>query len=594
VNQLEGITGNVLRGDGAPTFIFCSVRDDSTGTLDDPSSAFRLSCLGADGCTTTAEECARSGWTSISDDVSIPASFFLPPAGLPATPQSDPDIFVIGRTSDPPSYETSDYTTSATSADMARTAAACTEGGQCFANRVGSCTGVRGHLVGTSAGCRCRIDDLDAACIACGSGATGQCGGDCEFPLGDSTVRGICLPTSSDNPGCACYGIGAGSTLSVESCAGPLDGQCPAGRCCTDDPSDGCNGGPAGCVGLCVAGSCTADDASCGICFATGGAQPTPRPTPSDEPTPGGTNSPKPTPSAGPTAKPTSTPKQTATPAATPTTVPTASPKPSGTPVSTATPDETPSATQTPTPTPSPTPTSTPTVAPTATPTPNPTPTPPNTCSNGMFDGDETDIDCGGPTCPGCQLNYECNVNSDCAGGLFCVTGAGVCGLTQTIGCSDGLVDQGETDVDCGGTQCPHTCASGKQCTSDNDCQPGLNCVGSFPATCAPPPSTCSNGIVDGDETDIDCGGPTCPACQLDYDCNVNSDCASGLFCVTGAGVCGLTQTIGCSDGLFDQGESDVDCGGTQCPHTCASGKTCNSDNDCQPGLTCGGSATCG
>ena len=60
---------------------------------------------------------------------------------------------------------------------------------------------------------------------------------------------------------------------------------------------------------------------------------------------------------------------------------------------------------------------------------------------------------------------------------------AGVCGFTPTIACSDGLVDQGESDVDCGGTQCPQTCASGQQCVSDNDCQPGLTCVASFPAT---------------------------------------------------------------------------------------------------------------
>jgi len=105
VKQQQGITGNVLRGaDAPPTFIYCVVRDDSTGTLDDPSSTFRLSCVGSEGCATTAEECARSSWLPISDDVPVSASFFLPPAGLPATPQSDPEIVVIGRTSDPPSY----------------------------------------------------------------------------------------------------------------------------------------------------------------------------------------------------------------------------------------------------------------------------------------------------------------------------------------------------------------------------------------------------------------------------------------------------------------------------------------------------------
>jgi hypothetical protein len=43
-----------------------------------------------------------------------------------------------------------------------------------------------------------------------------------------------------------------------------------------------------------------------------------------------------------------------------------------------------------------------------------------------------------------------------------------------------------------------------------------------------PPPPTCTDGIKDGCETDVDCGGPTCPACPNGGGCAQNSDCQSG------------------------------------------------------------------
>ena len=56
------MTGNIFRADGGPpSFVICLVRDDSTGSLRNPSSTFRLACSGADACQTTAERCARDG-----------------------------------------------------------------------------------------------------------------------------------------------------------------------------------------------------------------------------------------------------------------------------------------------------------------------------------------------------------------------------------------------------------------------------------------------------------------------------------------------------------------------------------------------------
>jgi len=47
--------------------------------------------------------------------------------------------------------------------------------------------------------------------------------------------------------------------------------------------------------------------------------------------------------------------------------------------------------------------------------------------------------------------------------------------------------------------------------------------------------ASCSDGIKNGDETDVDCGGSSCPACSAGKACSANSDCAGGS-CV--AGVC--------------------------------------------------------
>ena len=40
--------------------------------------------------------------------------------------------------------------------------------------------------------------------------------------------------------------------------------------------------------------------------------------------------------------------------------------------------------------------------------------------------------------------------------------------------------------------------------------------------------STCSDGIENGSETDLDCGGAACPPCVDGLECLVGSDCASG------------------------------------------------------------------
>jgi hypothetical protein len=91
----------------------------------------------------------------------------------------------------------------------------------------------------------------------------------------------------------------------------------------------------------------------------------------------------------------------------------------------------------------------------------------------------------------------------------------------------------------------------------------------------------CTDQHIDGQETDIDCGGPVCPKCAQDKMCSVDTDCVSG-FCKVPVHRC---RQPGCFDAIKDGDESDVDCGGS-CAAKCASGHTCLVSADCA-------SATC-
>ncbi len=71
-------------------------------------------------------------------------------------------------------------------------------------------------------------------------------------------------------------------------------------------------------------------------------------------------------------------------------------------------------------------------------------------------------------------------------------------------------------------------CASGFSCDSDLDCI-STNCVD---GECQAP--TCDDGIKNGDETDVDCGGSDCPPCEISRQCELDSDCVSSVACYEG------------------------------------------------------------
>ena len=75
---------------------------------------------------------------------------------------------------------------------------------------------------------------------------------------------------------------------------------------------------------------------------------------------------------------------------------------------------------------------------------------------------------------------------------------------------------------------------------------------------------SCTNGIQDGSETDVDCGGASgggsCPSCPIGLDCIADQDCADGSCTY---GICVRLIAATCTDGLHDGDEQDVDCGGS-------------------------------
>jgi hypothetical protein len=127
---------------------------------------------------------------------------------------------------------------------------------------------------------------------------------------------------------------------------------------------------------------------------------------------------------------------------------------------------------------------------------------------------------CQGGICNGMGACVECLVNSDCTGAGTPVCKNGMC----VDACADGVMNGNETDVDCGGNECPE-CAAGKICDSDDDCSSN-DCSGGL---CI----SCMDGVLNGTESDVDCGG-TCQAnCANGKMCNSNGDCLSNS-CMAG------------------------------------------------------------
>jgi hypothetical protein len=99
----------------------------------------------------------------------------------------------------------------------------------------------------------------------------------------------------------------------------------------------------------------------------------------------------------------------------------------------------------------------------------------------------------------------------------------------------DGMMNGPETDYDCGGG-CPWKCPPFQGCLVGSDCLGGL--CSAVTHTCSP---SCTDGFQDGSETDVDCGGACAQKCGILLHCFANVDCVSAHCCAVG--------DVGCQPG---------------------------------------------
>ncbi|MFO0762686.1 MAG: hypothetical protein U0359_39980, partial [Byssovorax sp.] len=125
-------------------------------------------------------------------------------------------------------------------------------------------------------------------------------------------------------------------------------------------------------------------------------------------------------------------------------------------------------------------------------------------CTDNIQDVNETAKDCGGPECAPCPDGVPCDGGLDCQSGVC----QGQPKMCKPVNCNDGITNGTETDIDCGGKCAAQglRCDGGKKCKAPDDCASLVCKIG----VCQPP--TCTDGVQNGNETGMDCGG-VCKAC---------------------------------------------------------------------------------
>jgi hypothetical protein len=124
---------------------------------------------------------------------------------------------------------------------------------------------------------------------------------------------------------------------------------------------------------------------------------------------------------------------------------------------------------------------------------------------------------CAAPPCGG---KTDPTVGAGCVDGASCQSGVCSAGKCAAAAPDDGVKNDDESDVDCGGAKAPK-CGPSKACRDASDCADGV-CKAGACAAAAP-----DDGVKNGDEADVDCGGATAPKCDAGKACRDHADCAS-------------------------------------------------------------------
>lgn len=95
-------------------------------------------------------------------------------------------------------------------------------------------------------------------------------------------------------------------------------------------------------------------------------------------------------------------------------------------------------------------------------------------------------------------------------------------GMGKCVGCNDGMLNGKETDQDCGGPTACVPCADTKNCAINADCQKSDS---GKDGKCKK--QECNDGVQNGTETGVDCGVVAgCKACD-------GEQCSAGLGCMS-------------------------------------------------------------
>jgi hypothetical protein len=180
--------------------------------------------------------------------------------------------------------------------------------------------------------------------------------------------------------------------------------------------------------------------------------------------------------------------------------------------------------------------------------------------ADGVKNGDETDVDCGGSKAPACADTKGCLVKADCTSGV-CTNK-----ICQAPTSTDGVQNGNETGIDCGGTSTgAPKCPAGMGCLTNADCA-NVACD-TVQKRCLP--ASHSDGLKNDGETGVDCGGAAPTKCPTGEGCVSTADC-NAVACDVGA--TNLCLAPSHTDGIKNLGETGTDCGGAA-PAKCPTGQ---------------------
>ncbi len=211
----------------------------------------------------------------------------------------------------------------------------------------------------------------------------------------------------------------------------------------------------------------------------------------------------------------------------------------------------------------------------------------PSSCTNGVQDGTESAVDCGG-ICPGCDNGEDCNAFDDCLS-LYCA--AGTCApCATTPNCADAAGTYCDTTV-MGGTCTPvkaggTSCSGNDQCAS-TFCTDSVCCNVACNGTC----ESCLGAQTEGGQTGT-CSpvtGTTDPSDECGAQvCNGVNACVDlcGFEPVPPGGMCPAACTGGCAAGTCTIDCSVTNCNAAvTCPAGFACNIVCNGNSQCQNGV---------